>query len=195
MSMLSRRQALMQMGNGFGMLAASSLLADAVPTAGALAPRAPHFPPKAKRLLFLYLNGGPSHVDTFDPKPMLSKYDAQQVPDAFKQPDANAPLLGSPFTFKNYGRSGLPVSDLFPKLATLIDDFCVIRSMYTDNPGHEIGMLRMNCGHLTAGHPSMGSWITYGLGSENQNLPGFVVLCPRLPVMGAPLSSSAYLPC
>jgi hypothetical protein len=176
------------MGAGFGML---SLAAEAATAATGK----PHFPPRAKHVVFLFLNGGPSHVDTFDPKPQLSRFDAKPAPESVqKLPGGNSALMGSPFRFERYGSSGIEVSELFPKLGSLIDECCVIRSMHTDNPGHEQGLIRMNTGHIPAGHPSMGSWITYGLGTENQNLPGFVVLCPGLPVMGTQLWTSGYLP-
>ena len=185
---MTRRDALKSMGVGFGMTALAA-------EASTAATGRPHFPARAKRVVFLFLNGGPSHVDTFDPKPMLSRFDAKDVPDDIqKRTVGKGVLMGSPFRFARYGQSGIEVSELFPKLGSVIDECCVIRSMYTDNPVHEIGMLRMNTGHLVAGHPSMGSWITYGLGTENRNLPGFVVLCPGLPYLGTQLWASAYLP-
>ena len=192
---LTRRDALKRMGSGFGMLSLAHILgSEASAAGGALEPKAPHFPARARRVIFLFLNGGPSHVDTFDPKPALSKYDGQQAPDSLKLAPGHGPLMGTPFEFRKYGQSGIEVSELFPNVARHIDECCVIRSMHTDNPGHELGLLRMSCGHLTPGHPAMGSWITYGLGTENQNLPGFVVLCPGVPVMGPQLWTSAYLP-
>lgn len=185
---MKRREALKQMGVGFGMLALAAEAATA-------ATGKPHFAPRAKRVVFLFLNGGPSHVDTFDPKPELSRFDATAAPDRFQKFEGGkSTLLGSPFRFQRYGQSGIEVSELFPKLGALIDECCVIRSMHTDNPGHEIAITRMSTGHLASGQPSMGSWVTYGLGTENQNLPGFVVLCPGLPVMGTQLWTSAYLP-
>jgi hypothetical protein len=190
----TRRDALRHMGSGFGMLSLAHLLGDNARAAGMLAPKSPHFPARAKRVVFLFLNGAPSHIDTFDPKPELTKHDGEMAPDAYKAAAGLGPLMGTPFTFRKYGQSGIEVSELFPKVAEHIDDCCVIRSMHTDNPGHEIGLMRMSTGHLVPGHPGMGSWITYGLGTENQNLPGFVVLCPGVPVMGAQLWTSAYLP-
>ena len=184
---MTRRQLLGAMGSGFGSLA----LAHA---ANPLAPQPTHFPAKAKRVVYLYLNGGPSQVDTFDPKPVLSKFDSKGVPDSLKLDHAKGKLLGSPFPFRKHGHSGIEVSELFPELAKLIDDCCVIRSMHCDNPGHETALMQTNTGRLITGHPSIGSWVTYGLGTMNQNLPGFVVLCPGLPVMGNQLWSSAYLP-
>jgi hypothetical protein len=191
---MTRRETLKHMGSGFGMLSLAHLLGGSARAGGPLDPKPPHFPPRAKRVVFLFLNGGPSHVDTFDPKPALSRHDGKSAPESLKLPGGQGPLMGTPFQFRKYGHSGLEVSELFPRVARHIDDCCVIRSMHTDNPGHEIGLLRMSCGHLVPGHPAMGSWITYGLGTENQNLPGFVVLCPGVPVMGAQLWTSAYLP-
>jgi hypothetical protein len=191
---MTRREVLERMGSGFGMLSLAHLLGGTGRAAGPLEPKPTHFAARAKRVVYLYLNGGPSQVDTFDPKPVLSKYAGKAVPDSLKLAHANGVLMGSPFRFDRHGQSGIDVSELFPELAKVIDECCVIRSMHCDNPGHEIALIQTNTGRLTAGHPSMGSWITYGLGTENQSLPGFVVLCPGLPVMGNQLWSSAYLP-
>ncbi len=185
---MTRREALKGLGAGFGMMSLAAEASTAVTGK-------PHFAPRAKRVVFLFLNGGPSHVDTFDPKPVLSRFDAKAAPDHVqKLAVGKSTLMGSPFRFTRYGQSGIEVSELFPRLGSLIDECCVIRSMHTDNPVHELGLFRMNTGHLGGGHPSMGSWITYGLGTENQNLPGFVVLCPGLPYLGTQLWASAYLP-
>ena len=160
-----------------------------------LAPKAPHFTRSAKHVIFLFLNGGPSQVDTFDPKPMLQKYSGQPIPSGnLKTERKTGNLLGSPFAFRRCGKSGIEISEIFPKLGDSIDDVCVIRSMYTEIPNHEPSLFLMNCGHRVPGRPSMGSWLTYGLGSENQNLPGFVVLCPGYPIVGAQLWSSTFLP-
>ena len=191
---MNRRQALKNLGSGFGMLSLAHLLARIRPAEGALGVPPSHFPAKAKRVVYLCLNGGPSHVDTFDPKPMLAKYDGQNVPESMKIEKATGILMRSPFQFKKHGQSGLEVSEIFPKLAQCIDECCVIRSMHGDSGGHAFGLLQMNSGHVVSGHPSMGSWITYGLGSDNDNLPGFIVLCPGLPVMGAQLWTSGFLP-
>jgi len=192
---MTRRELLARMGGGFGMLSLANLAAASnARSASPLDPRAPHFPARAKRVVYLYLNGGPSQVDTFDPKPALTKYDGKPVPESLKLPHAGGILMGSPFRFERYGASGIEVSELFPELGRVIDECCVIRSLHCDNPGHEIALIQTNTGHLVNGHPSMGSWITYGLGTENQSLPGFVVLCPGVPVMGNQLWSSAYLP-
>ncbi len=155
----------------------------------------PHFPAKAKRVIFLFLNGGMSQVDTFDPKPMLVKHDGEPMPGPKIRTDrASGNLMRSPFEFKKRGQSGIEVSEIFPQVGERIDDICVIRSMYSNNGNHGPSLLLMNCGHGLPGRPSMGSWMTYGLGSENQNLPGFIVLCPGYPVLGAQLWDSAFLP-
>jgi hypothetical protein len=160
-----------------------------------LAPKAPHVPAKAKHVIFLFLNGGPSQVDTFDPKPMLDKYNGQPLPSGnLKTERKTGNLLKSPFAFKKYGQSGIEISEIFGKLGQHADDLCVIRSMNTDRPNHEPSLLMMNCGDKMPGRPSMGSWVTYGLGSLNQNLPGYVVLCPGLPIIGPQLWTSSFLP-
>ncbi len=194
---MNRRDALRTLGTGFGMLGLANLAAS--PTAGPMDPRTPHFAPRAKRVIFLFLNGGPSQVDTFDPKPELTRYDGKPVPPEFLSKrkldnTGNGRLLGSPFSFRPYGRSGLEVSDLFPHLGECIDDVCVVRSMHMDLPAHPQAITQMNSGRLIAGFPSMGSWITYGLGTENQNLPGFIAMCPGMPNVGADLWSSGFLP-
>ena len=190
---MNRREALNTISGGLGLLGLSGTLQGA--TTGPLAPKSAHFTPKAKRVIFLFLNGGMSQVDTFDPKPELIKHDGEPMPGPkIKTDRASGNLMRSPFTFKKYGQSGIEVSEIFPRLATKIDDLCVIRSMYSDNGNHGPSLLMMNCGHGLTGRPSMGSWVTYGLGTENQNLPGFVVLCPGHPVLGAQLWDSAFLP-
>ena len=194
---MTRRELLMTMGTGFGMAGIANVLnASSLPaSSNPLAPKAPHFAPKAKNVIFLFLNGGPSQVDTFDPKPMLDKYDGKPMPAGnLKTERKTGNLLKSPFTFKKYGQSGIEVSEIFPKLGGCIDDVCVIRSMYTDRPNHEPSLFLMNCGEKMPGRPSMGSWITYGLGTENQNLPGYMVLCPGVPVVGNQLWNSTFLP-
>jgi len=177
------------------MLGFAGLAARAAPASRPLAPKPTHFPAKAKNVIFLFLNGGPSQVDTFDPKPMLAKYHGKPIPSGnLKTERRTGALLASPFQFHRHGQSGLELSEIFPKLGGHADELCVIRSMYTERPNHEPSLLLLNCGQRLPGHPSMGSWLTYGLGSENQNLPGFVVLCPGLPVLGPILWSSSYLP-
>ena len=193
---MTRRQMLEIMGGGFGLVGLQGSGAAATSTMGdPLAPKPPHFPAKAKRIINLFLNGGPSQVDTFDPKPMLDKYNGKPAPSGnLKTERKTGNLLKSPFTFQHYGKSGIEVSEIFPRLGSFIDECCVIRSMYTDRPNHEPSLFMLNCGEKMPGRPSMGSWVTYGLGTENTNLPGFVVLCPGLPVLGHPLWASTFLP-
>jgi hypothetical protein len=185
----SRREALRRIGSGFGYLAASRLLAQT-----GLAKRT-HFAPKAKRIIYLVMNGGMSHVDTFDPKPMLVRHNGRPVPGgAPKTERSTGNLFASPFAFRPRGQSGIEVSEILPRIGSLIDDFCVIRSMWTEVPNHEPSLFMFNTGTIQPGRPSLGSWLMYGLGTENHNLPGFVVLCPGMPVVGSPLWSSAFLP-
>src|SRR5438105_4090213 len=203
---LARREVLCRIGGGFGALGLAGVFADAglltaaLPkdrTVNPLSPRAPHFPPRAKRIIFLFMNGGPSHVDTFDPKPSLQKYAGKPVPDTIEKKvnrNRGAKLMPSPFTFAQHGKSGIPVAEIYPELATCVDDLCILRSMWTDNPNHEPGLLMMNSGNMQPIRPSLGSWLTYALGSDNQNLPGYVVLCPGKPVVGPQLWSNSFLP-
>ena len=192
--MMTRRQILDMMGAGFGLVGNQGLLGATTAT-DPLAPKPVHFPAKAKRVINLFLNGGPSQVDTFDPKPMLDKYHGKPVPSGnLRTERKTGNLLKSPFSFSKYGKSGIEVSEIFPQLGACIDDVCVIRSMFTDRPNHEASLIKQNCGDKMPGKPSMGSWLTYGLGSENANLPGYVVLCPGLPILGHPLWSSTFLP-
>ncbi|MBM3775994.1 MAG: DUF1501 domain-containing protein, partial [Acidobacteria bacterium] len=192
---VNRREALKLMGNGFGWLGLAGTLEAGATSAGPLAVKAPHYPAKAKRVIFLFLNGGMSQVDTFDPKPMLDKHHGEPLPGPKIQTDrASGNLMRSPFKFRRAGQSGLEVSEIFPKLGDHMDDLCVIRSCWSDNGNHGPSLLMMNCGHGLPGRPSLGSWLTYGLGTENQSLPGFVVLCPGYPVLGPQLWDSAFLP-
>jgi uncharacterized protein DUF1501 len=189
---LSRRQMLSTMGAGFGMLGLRSLCAAAE---NPFAPKQPHFAPKAKRVIFLFMNGGMSQVDTFDPKPMLTRYNGQPVPGgAPKTERKTGNLMASPFKFRRCGQSGAEISEIFPRIGDHADDLCVIRSMYTDIPNHEPSLQMMNCGENLQSRPSMGSWLLYGLGTENQNLPGYIVMCPGMPVVGTPLWNSSFLP-
>jgi hypothetical protein len=190
---MTRRQLLRSAGNGFGMLGLATLLVEKGAAAGTMETRPTHFPAKAKHVIFLFLNGGPSHVDTFDPKPSLTKYNGELMPGGDKKGEPKK-LMASPFAFKKYGNSGVEVSDLFPHVGSCIDDVCVIRSMYTDLPSHPQAILQMSSGHIIPGFPSMGSWLTYGLGTENQNLPGFIAMCPGMPNVGPQLWSSGFLP-
>ena len=199
---LTRRDALCRMGGGFGMLSFASLIGQQLAAAGVSQPdnpwmiRDPHFKPKAKSVIFLFMNGGMSQVDTFDPKPMLEKYDGKPLPGPIPQHERKTGgLMKSPFRFKKYGQSGMEVSEIFPHVGSVADELCVIRSMHTEIPNHEPALIMMNSGANQPGRPSMGSWITYGLGQENKNLPGFVVLCPDVPTtVGPPLWNSAFLP-
>jgi len=161
-----------------------------------LAPKGPHFTPKAKRVIHLFMNGGPSHVDTFDPKPSLQKYAGKLLPRTnLRTERKTGAAFPSPFQFQRYGKSGIEVSELFAHTARCIDDICVIRSMYADVPNHEPSLMLMNCGEARQIRPSMGSWITYGLGSENQNLPGFIAMCPGgYPIQETQNWQSAFLP-
>jgi hypothetical protein len=203
---------LCRLGGGFGALALTSALADGGLVSSLLAenvsppsqaganhtldPKPSHFPARAKHVIFLFMNGGPSHVDTFDPKPALAKY-AGQMPEGVQGKTGRKKgngLMPSPFTWQRHGKSGIEVTELYPEVAKCIDDICVIRSLHTDNPNHEPALLMMNSGNMQPIRPSLGSWITYGLGTENQNLPGFVALCPGKPVVGPQLWSNSFLP-
>ena len=207
--LLTRRELLSRSGMGFGMLGlvgvmgAPALLnpaeaAAAVPEGAlsALAPKQPHFPAKAKRVIHLFMNGGPSHVDTFDPKPMLDKHHGKMLPS--ENPRTERPTgaaYRSPFKFKKHGESGIEVSEIFPHIAESIDDMCIIRSMHADVPNHEPSLLLMNCGEARSIRPSMGSWINYGLGTENQNLPGFIAMCPGgYPIQESQNWQAGFLP-
>jgi hypothetical protein len=180
---------------GLGSLGLAMLLRAGEEIPNPLAPKAPHFAPKATRLIHVFLNGGMSHVDTFDPKPALNKYAGKPLPVHLRTERKTGAAFPSPFAFRRFGQSGTEISEIFPKIGECADDLCVIRSMYTDIPNHEPSFLMMNCGSTQQVRPSMGSWLTYGLGSENQNLPGFIVLCPNgLPTKGAVNWRSAFLP-
>ena len=197
--MISRRAMLKRAGTGFGMVG----LAGAMEQAGLLNSASGassgmvnqlHLPAKAKRVIFLFMNGAPSHVDTFDPKPALAKHEGQQPSGKLYKPSKGSGFMSSPFKFAAHGESGVVMSELFPHMAQCADDLCVIRSMHTDVPNHEPGLLMMNCGNLQPIRPSLGSWASYGLGSENENLPAFVALSPGRPVVGPQLWSSSFLP-
>ena len=202
---LTRRQFLCRCGMGMGALSLASLFSNLgfLNSAGAaesfispLAPKQPHFPAKTKRIIHIFANGGPSHVDTFDPKPALHKYAGKLLPKENLQTERKTgAAFPSPFKFKPYGQSGIEVSDLFPHVAESIDDIAVIRSMQADIPNHEPSLLLMNCGEARLIRPSMGSWVTYGLGSENQNLPGFIAMCPGgYPIQESQNWQSGFLP-
>ncbi|MCC7421219.1 MAG: DUF1501 domain-containing protein [Planctomycetaceae bacterium] len=202
---LSRRQLLQRTAAGFGSLALASMLADDSirtvraaenPLVDPLAPRAPHFAARAKRVIFLFMAGGPSQVDTFDPKPLLTRDDGKPFPGTKPRvqfaPTNN--LLKSPWSFKQYGESGIPVSELFPHVAKCVDDLCVINSMHGTNPAHGGAKLKVHTGSDNFVRPSIGSWVTYGLGTDNANLPGFVTICPTLGHGGLNNWGSAFLP-
>ncbi len=182
----NRRDFLRRCGMGLGGLAFASMLQEslradngAVNSLAPLAPRLPPLPAKAKHVIHIFANGGASHLDTFDPKPELDKYHGKALPgDYIATERKTGAAFKSPFTFSKYGQSGLEVSELFPKVGACADDLCVIRSMKADVPNHEPSLLLMNCGEARSVRPSFGSWVTYGLGSENQNLPGFITMCP-----------------
>jgi hypothetical protein len=187
---------LQRCGMGFGMLGLTGLLQAETPAINPLAPKQPHFPGKAKRVVHLFMNGGPSHVDTFDPKPLLDRYHGQALPRTnLRTERKTGAAMRSPFAFRPYGKSGIPVSELFGRTAAHVDDLCIIRSMYADVPNHEPSLLLMNCGEARQVRPSLGSWVTYGLGSENQNLPGFIAMCPGgYPIQESQNWQSAFLP-
>ena len=196
----SRRDWLRISAIGFGSLALAALLQEDRAHAGLavdpLAPRRPHFTPRAKRVIFLFMHGGPSQVDTFDYKPLLDRDDGKPLP--FAKPRVvsgeTGNLLRSPFRFQKHGQSGRYVSELFPHVAGCVDDLCMIHSMHGSNSRHGGALLELHTGSDTFVRPSMGSWITYGLGTENQNLPGFITICPTLTHGGVNNYSSAFLP-
>ena len=197
---VTRRQAIASAANGFGLVALAGLLSETSSAADAAPlstpPPAPHFSPRAKRVIFCFMDGGVSHVDSFDPKPKLDEADGKPFTES-KNPTANGARqwLKSPWAFQRYGESGLPVSDLFPHIARCADDLAVIRSMKADLPIHSTGVLRLHTGSNNAGRPSLGSWTTYGLGSESRDLPGFVVLSfGVVPCGGLENFSSGFLP-
>jgi hypothetical protein len=197
--LFARREFLSRCGMGLGMSALGALCGQESFGASSfpLSARGPHFAPKAKRVIHLFMNGGPSHMDTFDPKPALTRWSGKPLPEGRRLDTERktGAAFGSPFRFRRHGKSGLPVSEIFPRIATHADELCVIRSMYADVPNHEPSLMLMNCGDARLIRPSMGSWVTYGLGSENNNLPGFVVLCPGgYPITESQNWRSAFLP-
>ncbi len=205
MEYLSRREMLERCGQGLGILGLAGVLADerllgqgrdGLSANNPLQPRRPHHPARAKQVVHLFMNGGPSHVDTFDPKPLLDKYHGRRLPqNNLRTERKTGAAMRSPFRFQKYGQSGIEVSELFQQTARHIDDICVIRSMRAEVPNHEPSLMLMNCGDGRLPRPSMGAWVTYGLGSENQNLPGFVVMCPKgYPIVATRIWRSAFLP-
>jgi hypothetical protein len=201
-----RRSFLRNAGCGFGAVALAALLgedgvlADDKP-ADPLAPKKPHFAPKAKRVIFLFMSGGPSHMDTFDPKPDLTRLHGQKLPESFgpvktrRGVDKNK-LLASKRTFKKHGKSGIEVSDWFPHIGGVIDDICVLRGCHGDSVTHPESVYLMNTGSILMGRPSLGAWASYGLGTENRDMPAFVVLPDPggWPKGGAPAWGNGYLP-
>ena len=204
---LSRRDLLARTGVGMGLVGLQALLGDAGLLAAEaktnvpdprhpLAPRKPHFPGKAKRVIHIFANGGPSQVDTFDPKPLLAKYAGKPLPTTnLRTERKTGAAFPSPFKFKKYGKSGLEISEIFEQTAKYADDLCLLRGMYADVPNHEPSFLLMNTGESRVVRPSMGSWVTYGLGTENQNLPAYVAMCPGgMPLMESQNWQSGFLP-
>jgi hypothetical protein len=203
---LTRREFLCRCGMGMGTLGLAAFFggvevvaSPAQPATGSalpLAPRQPHFPARAKRVIHIFANGGPSHVDTFDPKPALEKFAGKLLPmENLKTERKTGAAMPSPFKFKQCGQSGIEVSELFSHVGGCIDDVAVIRSMHADVPNHEPSLLLMNCGEARLIRPSVGSWITYGLGTDNQNLPGFIVMCPGgYPIQESQNWQSGFLP-
>lgn len=199
-TMFTRRQILSRTAVGFGSLAMASMLADEMLASPGeldpLAPKAPHFPARAKRIIFLFMGGGPSQVDTFDYKPLLERDNGKPLP--FDKPrvqfNSTSNLLQSPWKFKQYGQSGSWVSDLFPHFAECVDDVCFMHSIHGTNPAHGGAQLKVHTGSDNFVRPSMGSWVTYGLGTENKDLPAFVTICPTLAFGGVNNWSSSFLP-
>ncbi len=192
-SPLSRREMLRRSGMGLGALGLGGVLADD----GRLAQAAPgpHFGGTARRVIQFFLNGGPSHVDTFDHKPALEKYAGKRLSETLTTERKTGAAFPSPFKFQPYGESGIEVSEVFSRTAQHIDEIAVIRSMYAQVPNHEPSLMLMNCGDSVQARPSAGAWVLYGLGVENENLPGFIAMCPGgLPIKDAENWQSAFLP-
>lgn len=200
---LTRRELLRRSGMGFGMLGLGAVLGQDVASparadggVNPLTAKPPHFAGKAKHVIHLFMNGGPSHVDTFDPKPALAKYAGKELPmPNLPTERKTGAAYPSPYKFQKYGESGIEVSEIFPHTAQHVDSMAVIRSMHAEVPNHEPSLLLMNCGESRLVRPAMGSWLTYGLGTENLNLPGFVALCPGgYPIQETQNWQSAFLP-
>ena len=203
----SRREILARCGTGLGLVALGAMLRDNGLLANdddvetrsqilPLAPRRPHFAPRARRMVHLFMNGGPSHVDTFDPKPALDRFHGKPLPlENLRTERKTGAAMRSPFTFRRWGQSGLEISELFARTAAHADDIAVIRSLKAEVPNHEPSLMLMNCGDSRLPRPCAGAWITYGLGTENQNLPGFMVLCPGgYPIVATQNWRSSFLP-
>ena len=200
---VGRRGMLERCGMGFGSMALAGMLNAGNPTStyaaessNPMLPKPAQFPSKIKHVIHLFMNGGPSQVDTFDPKPELQKRGGQTISDGnLKTERPTGALFPSPYRFRRYGESGIEVSELFPNVAQHVDDMAIIRSMHADVPNHEPSLLLMNCGEARLVRPSMGSWLTYGLGTENQNLPAFVAMCPGgYPIQESQNWQSGFLP-
>ncbi len=195
--MLNRREMLSRAGAGFGTLGLAASLQQQFTSCAFAATsfgHMTHLAARAKRVIFLFMNGAPSHVDTFDPKPELARHAGEQPTGKLYKRSKGAGYKPSPFRFRPHGESGVVMSELFPHMSKVADELCVLRSMHTDVPNHEPGLLMMNCGNQQPIRPCLGSWASYGLGNENQNLPAFVTLCPGMPVVGPQLWSSSFLP-
>ena len=200
----TRRELLSRSGLGLGALGLANILREddlcasqnrVASLSGPLNNRKPHFPGRAQRVIHFFLNGGPSHVDTFDPKPELIRQAGKSTAENPATERKTGAAFPSPFKFQPYGQSGIQVSELFAQTAQHIDDIAVIRSMHAQVPNHEPSLMLMNCGDSVQPRPSMGAWVLYGLGTENQNLPGFVAMCPGgLPIKDTENWQSAFLP-
>jgi hypothetical protein len=192
----SRRDFLARTGLGLGALSFGTFSNAQSPAPSPLAAHAPHFAPRAKRVIHFFLNGGPSHVDTFDPKPALAKYAGQPLPGEYLRTERKTgAAFPTPFKFTRRGQSGLEISELFSKTAAHADDIAVVRSMYAQVPNHEPSLMLMNCGDSVQARPSFGAWLLYGLGAENQNLPGFVAMCPGgMPIKDSENWQAGFLP-
>ncbi len=194
----SRRNFLRYCGMGMGMVGLNVLSGqEALAVPHPLAPRQPPFAPRANRVIHFFLNGGPSHVDTFDPKPALHRYAGRPLPANryLRTERKTGAAFPSPFPFRAYGQSGIEVSDLFPRIGAHVDDIAVVRSMKVELPNHEPSLMLMNCGDSVLSRPSVGSWVSYGLGTENQNLPAFIAMCPGgYPIKDAQNWQSGFLP-
>ena len=185
---IDRRTALARMGAGMGTLGLFNSLQAATGMA-------PHFAPRAKRVIHLFMNGGPFGPDFLDPKPALKQFEGQRPAGTdLRTERPTGGLLNAPYQYTQHGQSGLPISELLPHTARFADDLCVLRSVHTDNPNHGPALLLMNNGTMTPKVPSMGAWMSYGLGTENSNLPAYIVLCPGRPVRFSILWNSAFLP-
>ena len=197
----SRRNVLRMAANGFGAVALESLMRGATQRVNPLSAKPPHFETKAKSIIFLFMVGAPGQMDTFDPKPALSRYAGQPLPESYGKivsqfTTGETGMLPSPWEFKRHGQSGMGVSSLYPHLAKCVDDICFVRNFYTESVVHAPAMYQVQSGRILMGYPSMGSWVTYGLGSASENLPAYVVMCQPegTPEGGTPMWSSGFLP-